>query len=278
MTDDLVSYRFEDGLARITMPRGDRGNPIDQAWNTAMLDALRRARHDGARVIVLSATGRFFCVGGDLRAIPSAASPADALHDIADALHLVVSEIQRAEAIVVCSVQGAAAGAGFPLVAAADLVVAARSASFTLGYTKVGLTVDGGTSLLVHSLGLHRAMQLALLNRRLTAEEAAAWGLVASVVDDDDLVPATDELAARLLAGPGEAQATTKALLRRAASPGIESALRREAIELRRQAAHPDALEGTGAFLAKRAPRFVSAAGTNVNGLEATAAPGAGGC
>ncbi|WP_255279856.1 enoyl-CoA hydratase/isomerase family protein [Actinomadura madurae] len=166
----------------------------------------------------------------------------------------------------------------FPLVAAADLVVAARSASFTLGYTKVGLTVDGGTSLLVHSLGLHRAMQLALLNGRLTAEEAAAWGLVASVVDDDDLVPTTDELAARLLAGPGEAQATTKALLRRVASPGIESALRREAIELRRQAAHPDALEGTGAFLAKRAPRFVSAAGTIVNGLEATAAPGAGGC
>lgn len=159
---------------------------------------------------------------------------ADALHDIADALHLVVSEIQRAGRSS-CAAIRARPRRRFPLVAAADLVVAARSASFTLGYTKVGLTVDGGTSLLVHSLGLHRAMQLALLNGRLTAEEAAAWGLVASVVDDDDLVPTTDELAARLLAGPGEAQATTKALLRRVASPGIESALRREAIELRRR-------------------------------------------
>ncbi|MEV5411085.1 enoyl-CoA hydratase-related protein [Thermopolyspora sp. NPDC052614] len=257
MTEDLVTYRFEDGLARITMPQGDRGNPINQAWNTAMLDALRRARDDGARVIVLSATGRFFCVGGDLRAMASAPSLADALYDIADALHRAVSEIQRAEAIVVCGVQGAAAGAGFPLVASADLVVAARSASFSLGYTKVGLSVDGGTSLLVRSLGLHRAMQLALLNKRLTAEEAAAWGLVASVVDDDDLIPATDELAARLLAGPGQAQAATKALLRQAASPGVETALRREAIELRRQGLHPDAREGTGAFLAKRAPRFM---------------------
>ncbi|HEY8479669.1 MAG TPA: hypothetical protein VIL71_07555, partial [Spirillospora sp.] len=73
-----------------------------------------------------------------------------------------------------------------------------------------------------------------------------------------DLVTATDELAPRLLAGPARAQAATKALLRRAAAPDIESALRHEAIELRRQGAHPDAREGTRAFLAKRAPRFAS--------------------
>jgi 2-(1,2-epoxy-1,2-dihydrophenyl)acetyl-CoA isomerase len=256
MADDPVSYHFEDGLARIVMLRGDQGNPINQSWSTAMLGALRRAGRDRARVVALSATGRFFCVGADLNAMVAAPSLPDALDDIADSLHRVISEIQRADAIVVCSVQGAAAGAGFPLTAAADLVVAARSATFTLGYTKVGLSVDGGTTLLVNSLGLHRALRLALLNQRLGADEAAALGLVSSVVDDADLPAATDSLARRLLSGPAQAQAATKALLREAAEPDTEAALRREALALRRQGQHPDAAEGTSAFTEKRHPRF----------------------
>ncbi|MBM9467819.1 enoyl-CoA hydratase/isomerase family protein [Nakamurella leprariae] len=256
MAEDLVGYHFEDGLARIVMCRGDRGNVINQAWNESMLTALARARQDRARVIVLSATGRFFCVGGDVDVMVGAPSLPDVLDHIADSLHRVVSELQRSDAIVVCSVQGAAAGAGFPLVAAADLVVAARSASFTLGYTKVGLSVDGGTSLLVHSIGLHRALRLALLNRRISADEAAALGLVTTVVADEDLGRETDALAHELLSGPAEAQAATKALLRGAAEPAVETALRREALALRSQGAHADAREGTTAFIGKRRPRF----------------------
>ncbi|GAA5062050.1 2-(1,2-epoxy-1,2-dihydrophenyl)acetyl-CoA isomerase [Thermocatellispora tengchongensis] len=262
MTENLVSYRFEDGLARIVMLRGDQGNPINGAWNAAMLRALRRAKNDRARVILLSAAGRFFCVGGDLTVLAASERLPDDLDDIADALHRVVSEIQRSDAIVVCSVQGVAAGAGFPLVAAADLVVAARSASFTLGYSKVGLSVDGGTSLLVNTLGLHRVLRLALLNERVTADEAAELGLVAKVAADAELAAVTEELVRTLLAGPARAQAATKALIRQAAEADIEAALRREALALRTQAQSAEASEGTAAFVGKRRPRFGAAVDT----------------
>ncbi|WP_280417748.1 enoyl-CoA hydratase-related protein [Nocardia carnea] len=251
-----VHYRFDNGLARITMTRGDQGNPINQVWNSAMLEALRRARHDKARVVLLSATGRFFCVGGDLTVMSRSERLADTLDDIADSLHRVVSEIQRSDAIVVCSVQGAAAGAGFPLAAAADLVLAARSATFTLGYSKVGLSIDGGSSLLVRTLGLHRTLQLALLNERLTANEACALGLVTEVTGDAELPAAAERIAQKLLAGPAHAQAATKSLIRETAAGDAESALRREAVALRRQATLPEATEGTTAFVAKRPPRF----------------------
>jgi len=255
-TGDPVRYEFEHGRARIVMRRGDEGNPINPAWNRAMIAALGRARRDRARVIELSAEGRFFCVGGDLDAMMGTDCLSEFLDEVADSLHRVVSEIRRAESVVVCSVQGPAAGAGFPLAAAADVLIAGRSASFTLGYTKVGLTVDGGTTLLVDSLGLHRTLRLALLNESLSAEEAERWGLVSSVVDDDDLAAATDALGRQLCSGPAQAQSAVKSLLRQAARSAAEGALRREALELRRQGLHPHALEGIHAFKRKRAPRF----------------------
>jgi 2-(1,2-epoxy-1,2-dihydrophenyl)acetyl-CoA isomerase len=149
-----------------------------------------------------------------------------------------------------------AAGAGFPLAAAADVVLAGRSARFTLGYTRIGFSVDGGTSLLVHSLGLHRALRLALLNDVLTAEELYAAGLLARVVDDEDLPATVEQVVAQLASGPAAAQAATKRLLRTAAEEAPESALRAEALSIRERAAEPDGREGVRAFLEKRSPRF----------------------
>lgn len=256
MSAGSVSYAFADGVARITLVDGERGNPVHPGSVAELFDAVRRAHADHAKVIVLSSTGRFFSVGGDIAAFGAAEDITGFVDDLADALHRAVGELLRSPAIVVSVVQGTAAGAGFPLAAAADVVLAARSAKFTLGYTKIGFSVDGGTSLLVHTLGLHRSLRLALLNDVITAEEAAAAGLVARVVEDDELDAVTETVVAQLAAGSASAQAATKRLLRTAAEPAPESALRAEALSIRERAAEPDGVEGVRAFLEKRPPRF----------------------
>ena len=138
MTDKYVDYAFADGAARITLTAGDRGNPIEPASTQQLHEAVLRAKADGARVIVLAAEGRFFSVGGDLGAFAGADDPAALLLDLAESVHRVVTELVRGDAIVVSVVHGAAAGGGFPLAAAADIVLAADSAKFSLAYAKVG--------------------------------------------------------------------------------------------------------------------------------------------
>ena len=159
-------------------------------------------------------------------------------------------------AIVVSVVNGMAAGAGFALAAAADVVLASRSAKFTLGYTKIGFSVDGGTSLLVHTLGLHAVLRLALLNDVITADEALTAGLVARVVEDDELLTTADAIAAQLAAGSFGAHAATKELLRRTAESDPESVLRAESVSIGSRATGPDGREGVRAFLEGAKPAF----------------------
>lgn len=251
-----ASYSFADGVARITLVDGDRGNPIHADQIAELHDGVRRATADRARVIVLASTGRFFSVGGDLGAFGTAGDVAGYIDDLAEALHRVVSDLVRNPAIVISVVHGPAAGAGFPLAAAADIVLAGRKAKFSLGYTKIGLSVDGGTSLLVSSLGLHRVLRLAVLNDVMDAEEALAAGLVARLYETEELGEAADALAASLAAGPAGAFAATKKLVRDAAEPAPESVMRAETLSIRARAAEPDGVEGVRAFLEKRSPVF----------------------
>ena len=256
MSDTLVRYAFDAGVARIALVDGDRGNPIHQDSVAQLHDAVRRAGRDGARVIVLAAEGRFFSVGGDLAGFADAPDVTAFIDDLAESLHRVVSELVRSEAIVVTVVHGTAAGAGFPLAAVGDIVIAADSAKFSLAYAKVGLSPDGGSSLLVHTLGLHRTLRLAILGDLLTAQEAYDAGLVARVVPAEELDDTVEKVVAQLAAGSATANAAAKRLLREAAVPAPESALRKESLSIRTLAASPDGVEGVAAFVAKRAPRF----------------------
>lgn len=256
MTETFVRYEYAAGVARITLADGERGNPIHHASVAQLHDAVRSAHRDGARVVVLAAEGRFFSVGGDLGAFAGADDVAAFIDDLAEALHRVVSELVRSEAIVVSAVQGTAAGAGFPLAAAADVVIAADSAKFSLAYTKVGLSPDGGSSLLVNTLGLHRTLRLALLGDLLTAQDAYAAGLVARVVPADELATTVDKVVDGLAAGSATANAAAKRLLREVAAPTPETALRQESLSIRTLSVSSDGREGVAAFVEKRAPRF----------------------
>ncbi len=256
---DYVSYELRDGAARITLVAGDKGNAVHPAMVAELQHAVSRARADSAAVTVLSSTGRFFSVGGDLAGFADADDVERHIDDLASALHRAVTDLMRSESVVVSLVQGTAAGAGFPLAMAADLVLAAESAKFTLGYTRVGLSIDGGASLLTHTIGMHRALKLALLNEVLTAEQAHGLGLVAAVHPDDSLADAGERLVQQLAAGPAYAQTTVKRLIRDAADPAPERALQAETTGIRSAAVSPDGREGVAAFLAKRPAAFGTA-------------------
>ncbi len=251
-----VDYDFAEGAARITLTAGERGNPIEPVSTQQLHEAVLRAKADGARVIVLAAEGRFFSVGGDLSTFAGADDPSALLLDLAESVHRVITELIRGDAIVVSVVHGTAAGGGFPLAAAADIVLAADTAKFSLAYAKVGLSPDCGGSLLVHTLGLHRLLRLALLGDLITAQEAADAGLVARVVPAGDLAATTDEVVATLLAGSPQAFAATKRLLRDVAESAPETALRREAESISGLAGTPNGREGVAAFLEKRPPVY----------------------
>lgn len=251
-----VRYTFEAGIARITFTGGEKGNPLNAGSVAELHEAVRAATRAHARVVVIAAEGPMFCAGGDLRAFSAADEVAGFIDDLAESLHRIVSELVRSDAVVVSVVHGAAAGAGFSLAAAADIVIAAESATFSLAYTKVGLSPDGGGSMLVHTLGLHRVMRLALLGDQVTAHQAHAAGLVARVVTADRLDDVTNQIVGQLASGPAAAQAATKKLVREATEPAPEAAMRKETLSIRRLAASPDGLEGVTAFLEKRRPAF----------------------
>jgi 2-(1,2-epoxy-1,2-dihydrophenyl)acetyl-CoA isomerase len=191
----------------------------------------------------------------------AADDPEHLVEELAETLHRAVSDLQRLDAVVVSVVQGVAAGAGVPLAAAGDLVLAGASARFTLAYTKIGLSPDGGSSLLTASVGLHRALHLALLNPLLTAEQAREAGLVAQVHPDGELDAAAAAVVATLLAGSRTAQVAAKHLLRAQAVAHPEGAMRRETLAIRAAAGSADGREGVAAFVAKRPPAFPSAGG-----------------
>jgi 2-(1,2-epoxy-1,2-dihydrophenyl)acetyl-CoA isomerase len=242
-----------DGVARITM----RG-AIDLAAAQALHDHARalRARAD-VRVVVIGAEGRFFSPGGDLGWMAAQEDPGAAVHELASTLHEGVAILAALDAPIVARVHGAAAGAGLSLVLLADIAIAAASASFTMAYTAVGLSPDGGASwLLPRIVGRRRAAEMMLLNPRVDAAEAERLGIVTRAVPDDRLDAEVDAVVAQLAAGPTPAYATVRRLLARSSQTDLAEQLRLEADGIAALAGSPTGREGIAAFLEKREPRF----------------------
>jgi 2-(1,2-epoxy-1,2-dihydrophenyl)acetyl-CoA isomerase len=241
-----VLVTFADNVAHIRLNRG-RGNPIDLATAEGLLDAARRCGPD-VRAVLLTAAGPSFCVGGDLREFAAAADLQSHLTRVTDALHDALRIFAGLDAPVVAAVQGAVAGAGLGLVGAADLVVAAEDTTFVAAYTAIGYTPDAGVTWSLPRLaGPRLALDLLLTNRRLTAAEALAAGLVTSVVQDAE--PAAAALAARLT---GVASGVTKRLVRQGLSASFDRQLDDEARAIAEAAVSPSGRDGVAAFLGKR--------------------------
>jgi 2-(1,2-epoxy-1,2-dihydrophenyl)acetyl-CoA isomerase len=245
-------------VTRIVLNRPDAANGINDAMARELADAAMRCDVVGTKVVLLTGAGRFFCAGGDLKAM--AASPLGAarfVKGIADDLHRAISTFARMDAVLIVAVNGVAAGAGFSLAMIGDLALAAESASFTMAYTKAGLSPDGSSSYyLPRLIGVRRTQELMLTNRRLSALEAAQWGLLTDVVPDDDLASRADLLIDEMATAAKASSSAVKKLLLMTFGNGIEEQMEIEGRMISACAGNPDGQEGIHAFLEKRAPKF----------------------
>ena len=257
MTNALIKLEVSNGLARLTLANPAAGNVLNMAAIEELAQAVERLKAQTPRAVLLRAEGKNFCVGGDIRSFSSAPDRGALLEQMAGRLHESVAALAALPAPVIAVVQGAAAGAGLSLVAGADLVLAGRNANFTMAYTGIAFSPDGGaTYFLPRLIGLRRTQEMALTNRRLSAEEALQWGLVTKVVDDDQLAAEGEALAQRIAAGPSFAFGAVKKLLNDGATRNLVTQLAAETQAIAATARSEDAGEGLAAFLERRPSKF----------------------
>lgn len=276
MTADHIRTTVWDGVGTITIDRPQRFNSLDvQTAQDLRGAALRMARDEHVRVVVLRGANGVFCSGADLKYIRNGGNPEDlgylqpdaraippgygeVFKQILEYLHSTISEIRRAAKPFIAAVDGIAAAGGLGLAMACDLVVASDRSSFEWAYSRTGLSgAESSTFLLPRLIGVRRALELVLLNPRLSAAEAHRLGLITAVVNEAAFDAHIDELAARLAAGPTRANGVAKALINLAAGMDrLDYHLDQELEHLARSADAPEFREGIAAFFDKREARF----------------------
>ena len=254
---ETLKFTQSGPVTSIVLNRPDAANGMNDAMTRDLAAAAALCDTAATKVVTLTGAGRFFCAGGDLKAMAAADDPGVFVKGIADDLHRALSTFARMDAVLITAVNGTAAGAGFSLAVTGDLVLAAESAKFTMAYTKAGLSPDGGSSYyLPRLIGVRRTQELMITNRVLGAAEALGWGLVTDVVPDADLPERLETLAGQIAAGARGSNSSVKKLLLTTYGAGIEEQLEYESRHIAANASSPDGREGIAAFLGKRAPEF----------------------
>lgn len=252
-------YVLDGGIARITFNRPQVLNAIDATMARAFLDAMQRIQADPAvRVVLLKGSGKGFMAGGDIGAfhadLPQAGATADA---IITPLHAALAIMAQLPQPVLAAVHGPVAGAGFSLAMACDLAIAADNARFCLAYSRIGASLDGGSSwFLPRIVGLRKAMELALGAETIDAAEALRLDLVNRIVPLAELEAEAEAYARRLAAGPTLALGRIKALLRQSFHTPLLEQLGAEQAGFRACTDDADFAEGLHAFFDKRQASF----------------------
>jgi len=256
---DTVRCDLDGAIATITLNRPEARNALTAEMKNGLLAALREAGADsGVRAVILTGAGQAFSAGQDLREHAGLLDSGDTSVDtVRQHYNPIIMTITGMPKPVIAALGGVAAGAGASLAFACDFRIAARRASVLMAFARVGLGADSGASWTLQRLvGAARAAELLLLAEPLAADRALSYGLVNSVVADDELPAAAHELAARLAAGPTAAYAAIKQSLVFAATHGLAESLELEArlqAELGRTADHRAA---TAAFVSKQQPVY----------------------
>lgn len=259
MSYTSIQYSIAERIGRLTLNRPDRLNSFNAAMHAEVREALGRVAADGARVLVLTGAGRGFCAGQDLgdRAVAPGGKGADLGESIERNYKPLVLALRRLPMPVIAAVNGVAAGAGASIALACDLVIAARSADFVQSFCRLGLVPDsGGTWFLPRLVGNARALGLTMLGDKLSAAQAAEWGLIWRCVDDAELATTVDQLAAQLAAAPTLGLVRTREAILGAWQRPLENQLDVERDFQRELGWSADYAEGVAAFAGKRAPRF----------------------
>ncbi len=254
-----VLYAVNDGIATITFNRPTVMNALDADMLRGFCAAAGRAAADTtARVVILRGAGPAFIAGGDVAMFHNnRAAMATLVPELAGELHKGILALRRAPQPVIAAVHGAVAGAGMSIMLACDLVIAAGDTQFSLAYSRIGASPDGGaTWFLPRVAGYQKAMEMILLADAMDAAALQRIGIVNRVVAAGQLDAETDQLARRLAQGPSRAYAEAKALVNRAGDASLAAQLDAEALAFARCAATGDFAEGVAAFVAKRKPQF----------------------
>lgn len=264
MAGEAVLVAKADGVMRLTLNRPERLNSLNRALFEGMMTALEDAAKDEAcRVVVLTGAGRAFCAGQDLSGeVYNANGPQPDVGIVIERYNGMIEAMRRLPKPIIGAVNGIAAGGGASLAFACDIVYAKKSATFLQAFAKIGLIPDcGGTYFLPRLAGEVRARAMALLAEPIKAEQAEAWGLIWKAVEDAAFDAEIDAAAAKLAQAATFGLGLTKAALLVSTDNDLATQLRLERDLQRQAAASPDYLEGVGAFLAKRSPKFTGAKG-----------------
>ena len=254
-----MTYAVQNNVAHITFSRAEAANAVNPTFCKDLKYVIEKiANEDDIKAVAVTAEGKVFCAGGDLKEFKAAG---DELPNVVEAmledLHDAIYMMNATPKPFVAGIQGAAGGAGMSLVSAFDLVVSGESAKYTMAYTKVGLTPDGTSSyFLARHIGLRRMLDLTLTNRVLSADEAEAWGLVNRVVPNEEITETTIALAQQLADGAPNAAGTAKTVIYQGYESSLEDAGDFEAVNIVNAAGTSDGKEGIAAFIERRDPNW----------------------
>ena len=259
MKFNAILLDIASGVAKITLNRPDKLNSFTGEMHVELKQAMQTILADSSvRVLMITGAGRGFCAGQDLsERMMGDEETADVASSLEKNYNPLLKQLRALPYPVVCAVNGVAAGAGCNLALACDIVIAAKSASFIQIFSKIGLIPDaGGTYTLPRLVGTARAMAAAMLAEKISAEQAAQWGMIWKCVDDDKLAGEADALARQLAGQATRALGLTKRAIYASSNNSFEQQLNLECDLQREAAKSEDFREGVTAFKDKRPAKF----------------------
>lgn len=252
-------YSESNNVATITLNRPDAANGFNLTMTDELLAAAKQvAENPNIRAVVLTATGKMFSAGGDLKSfVEEGDNLIPTITKLLESLNGVIMTFANMQKPLIIAVNGTAAGAGFSLACIGDVVIAADNAKFTMAYSAAGLTPDAGASFYLPRLvGVRKAQQLMMDNTLLSAQDAIELGILSEVVSDDMLNTRAQEIAQNYAKGPTKAYATIKQLINNSLNQPLDAQLSLETKGMLGSMDTPDGKEGISAFIEKRRPSF----------------------
>lgn len=260
MDYNSIIYEKNFSIAKIVLNKPDTGNTLDSQLAKELYEAtLDAASDENIKALILTANGKLFCGGGNLKFLLSKKEEVKkTLLEMTMYFHGAISRMARMSAPIIVGVNGTAGGGGFSLAITGDIIYAVKDAKFTLAYTNAGLSPDGSsTYYLPRIVGMKRAKELMLTNRLFSAEEAFDMGLIDLVVNtNEELTEALNKQAEIFSKGPINAYKSVKKLLSESFNNGLETQMEKESIHISNNADSKHGIEGLTAFSEKRKPIF----------------------
>jgi 2-(1,2-epoxy-1,2-dihydrophenyl)acetyl-CoA isomerase len=258
MSYDKITLAKDQGLATLTLNVPEKLNAVSRKMIVDIKDCWEKLAEDSSvRAVLLTGAGRGFCAGADLADPDRESAGGDAGSALEKHFNPVIRLMRALPKPIVAAVNGPAAGVGMSFALAADIAVAAKSATFLQAFARIGLLPDGGSTwFLPRLVGDQRARGLAMLAPQITAAQAKEWGLIWDVVEDADLMKTATDIARRLADGPTLSLARIKEALGRASGNDLAQQLDVERDFQRELGRSEDFKEGVAAFLGKRKPAF----------------------